>query len=216
MPARSRLLNVHCPNPDCRTASQGVVRHGFAETLRNADYVGPPLIVTDGFGQYTWAIRRIFGNACVYGQVVKTRRNNRVVRVDRKLVVGSRDYLEETLWESEDSRTLNTSFVERHNLTIRQGCSYLHRRSTGHARCKDQLEAHLELLRCHYNFVRGHMGLKYGADLWTPAMQAGTEKKPLSFRQIYTMAFFCVVSLWLSRQGRPAQERRAAQLTNSG
>ena len=47
--------------------------------------------------------------------------------------------------------TLNTSFVERLNLTIRQGPAYLRRRSPCHARCEDQLRAHVELLRCHYN-----------------------------------------------------------------
>jgi hypothetical protein len=35
---------------------------------------------------------------------------------------------------NEDSNTLNTSFVERHNLTIRQGCSYPGRRTSCHAR----------------------------------------------------------------------------------
>jgi hypothetical protein len=50
--------------------------------------------------------------------------------------------------ESEDSETLNTSFVERLNLTIRQGSAYLRRRSPCHARCEDQLREHVELLRC--------------------------------------------------------------------
>ncbi len=31
--------------------------------------------------------------------------------------------------ESEDSTKLNTAFIERLNLTIRQGSAYLHRRS---------------------------------------------------------------------------------------
>ena len=32
------------------------------------------------------------------------------------------------LWASEDSETLNTAFVERLNLTIRQGSAYVRRR----------------------------------------------------------------------------------------
>lgn len=40
--------------------------------------------------------------------------------------------LNEALFDSEDASTVNTSFVERLNLTIRQGCSYRSRRSAGH------------------------------------------------------------------------------------
>ena len=72
---------------------------------------------------------RLFGSACVYGQVLKTRRNDRVVRVERRRRIGTAGRLKAALWESEDSETLNTSFVERLNLTIRQGSAYLRRRS---------------------------------------------------------------------------------------
>ena len=47
-----------------------------------------------------------------------------LVKVDRRLLLGTQAELEEALFHSEDSSTLNTSFIERHNLTIRQGCSY--------------------------------------------------------------------------------------------
>ena len=49
------------------------------------------------------------------------------------------------------------------NLTIRQGSAYLSRRTLSHARSEDKLEEHLELLRCHYNFVRPHGALQFGA-----------------------------------------------------
>ena len=42
--------------------------------------VGVPLIATDGFDSYGAVIQRLLGPACVYGQVIKTRRNGRVVR----------------------------------------------------------------------------------------------------------------------------------------
>ena len=38
-----------------------------------------PLIVTDGFEFYQKVIRRFFGPACLYGQVLKTRRNDPIV-----------------------------------------------------------------------------------------------------------------------------------------
>lgn len=131
---------------------------------------------------------------CVYAQVVKTRRKDRVVKVERKRVVGTQTRLEEALFNSEDSSTINTSFIERHNLTIRQGSSYLGRRTACpplsgracHARDRDHLDGNMALLMCHYNFIRPHSALKFGKVTRTPAMQAGIVSKRLSFRDIFT------------------------------
>jgi hypothetical protein len=61
-----------------------------------------PLIATDGFAYYRAAILRLVGPACVYGQVLKTRRNDRVVRVDRRVKIGTarrpEDALPTTSW----------------------------------------------------------------------------------------------------------------------
>jgi hypothetical protein len=76
-------------------------------------------------------------------------------------VIGVAWRLEEMLRDSEEYSKLNTSFVERLNLTIRQGSAYLFRRTICHARWKERLEDHLEFLRCHYNFVRPHRALKF-------------------------------------------------------
>ena len=46
-------------------------------------------------------------------------------------------------------------------------------------------EEHLELLRCHYNFVRPHGALKFGREVRTPAMQAGLATRRLTFREIF-------------------------------
>ncbi len=160
------------------------------DVLLRGRLVGFPLIATDGFEYYFGVIRRLLGHASVYGQVIKTRRNNRVVRVERRLRIGTARRLKDALLESEDSETLNTSFVERLNLTIRQGSAYLHRRSPCHARCEDQLRGHVELLRCHYNFVRPHGALKFGRETRTPAMQAGLVTKPLTLSDIFTARGF--------------------------
>jgi len=80
--------------------------------------------------------------------------------VERRAVIGDAWRFEETLRDSEDSSKLNTSFVERWNLTIRQGSAYLFRRTICHARWKERLEDHLELLRCHYNFVGASQGVE--------------------------------------------------------
>ena len=80
---------------------------------------------------------------------------------------------------------MNTSFIERLNLTIRQSSAYLSRRTLSHARSQEKLEEHLELVRCHYNFVRPHGALKFGHETRTPAMQAGIAARRLTFREVF-------------------------------
>ena len=144
-----------------------------------------PLIVTDGFEFYETVFRRLFGPAVLYGQVLKTRRNDRIVQVERRERMGTSWRYEERLNNSEDSSTLNTSFIERMNLTIRQGSAYLSRRPLSHAHSEDKLAAHLELLRCHYNFVHPHGALTFGREVRTPAMQAGLATRRLTFLEVF-------------------------------
>jgi len=118
------------------------------DVVRRGRVVGCPLIATDGFAYYAGAVGVRFGSTCVYGQVLKTRRHNRVVRVERRVKIGAAERLTAALWASEDSEALNTSFVERLNLTIRHASAYLRRRSPCHARGADQLRNHVELVRC--------------------------------------------------------------------
>ena len=121
------------------TLERGRVEHRF-------------LFTTDGFEMYEWAAKRFLVGVCIYGQVIKKRRENRVVRVDRRLLLGTEAELEEALLHSEDSSTLNSSFIERHNLTLRQSCSYLGRRTPCHARRTEYLAGHLALMMTYYNF----------------------------------------------------------------
>jgi transposase-like protein/IS1 family transposase len=160
----------------------------FRDISSRANLEQVPLITTDGFAFYAKVIRRVFGPACLYGQVIKTRRNDRIIKVERRSVIGAAWRFEKALSDSEDSSKLNTSFIERLNLTIRQGSAYLFRRTICHARWKERLEDHLELLRCHYNFVRPHRALKFGPEIRTPAMQAGLISKRLSFREVFVAA----------------------------
>ncbi len=174
--------------PTCAVGrrSYSNTRQLLRDTVGRGYYDDLPLITTDGFQYYAPVIRHMLGPTCVYGQVMKKWHNNCVTRVGRRLVIGSRDQFDDTLLRSEDSYDLNTSFIERMNLTIRQGSAYLCRRSPCHARRSECLENHLELLRCHYNFIRPHRGLKFGKEIRTPAMQAGLASRHLTFRQIFT------------------------------
>jgi IS1 family transposase len=124
------------------------------DVTERMDFEGLPLIVTDGFNFYEKVVRRVFGPAALYGQVLKTGRNDRIVKVERRELLGATWRFEEALNDSEDFSKLNTSFIERLNLTIRQSSAYVARRTLSHARSKEKLEEHLELLRCYYNFAR--------------------------------------------------------------
>ncbi len=154
------------------------------------------------------AIRRVFGPAALYVQVIKTRRHDRAVRVDRRAVIGAAWGFDEALARSEDSSTVNTSLIERLNLTIRQSSAYLSRRTLSHARATDTLDGHLELLRCYYNFVRPHRALKFGRETRTPAMQAGLATRRLTLRDIF-LSLRRVIS-WLSDVRKFADARRRA------
>jgi IS1 family transposase len=120
-----------------------------------------PLITTDGYKFYERAIRKYFGK-CLYAQIIKTRRNDRVTKVECRMVIGDKWEFAKTLLNSEDSETLNTSFIERLNLTIRQSTSFLTRRTTCFARFEEFLEKQLDVLRGHYNCLRPHRDLKFG------------------------------------------------------
>ena len=56
----------------------------------------------------------------LYAQVVKARDHGRIVQVDSKVVFGDPTAIAEKLTGLPTSTTINTSFVERHNLTQRQ------------------------------------------------------------------------------------------------
>ena len=176
-----------CPRPvRLGRRSHRNTKAAINDVILRGRRVGCPLIATDGFEYYVGVMVRLLGSACVYGQVLKTRRNNRVVRVERRVKIGTASRLNAALLASEDSETLNTSFIERLNLTIRQGSAYVRRRSPCHARGVDQLRGHVELLRCYDNFIRPHRALRFGRETRTPTMQAGLVSQRLALRDIFT------------------------------
>ena len=63
-------------NAILNTLQRGLLKHRF-------------LFTTDGFEMYEWAAKRLLLGVCIYGQVIKKRRENRVVRVDRRLLLGN-------------------------------------------------------------------------------------------------------------------------------
>ena len=58
------------------------------------------------------------------------------------------------------SGKINTAFIERHNLALRQGVSFLTRRTWGTAQYTPELNVSLDWWRGYYHFVRYHESLK--------------------------------------------------------
>jgi hypothetical protein len=107
-----------------------------------------PLFVTDGFKEYMSALLSHFGSwvqperrqaqgpapkprwrplpGLLYAQVIKTTRRRRLVRVSHRVVFGTLEAVQQVLaacgWQ------INTSFVERLNLTMRQHVAAIGRR----------------------------------------------------------------------------------------
>ena len=73
----------------------------FRDLSKRMSLEAIPLITTDGFKFYEKVIGRVFGPACCYGQVIKTRRNDRVIKVERRAVIGA-GRLKQALQASED------------------------------------------------------------------------------------------------------------------
>ena len=83
----------------------------FRELCTGTTGIHLPRIATDEFKFYRQVVWRPFGVACLFGQVVNKRRNDRVVPVQRKAGFGPAWKWEQAWKNSEDSRKLNTSYI---------------------------------------------------------------------------------------------------------
>jgi len=139
--------------------------------------------------------------ALLYAQVVKSYRRRRLVGVTHRVVFGTQRAIEQIL--AKCGWTINTAFVERLNLDIRQRVAAIGRRVNTLCQGEDGLQYQLVLFQVYHNFVLPHASLRQAlaepipthgsgsAKVWrpcTPAMAAGltdhvwTLKEGLMFR----------------------------------
>jgi hypothetical protein len=102
----------------------------------------------------------------VYGQVVNHQRRRKLDNLEGRIVCGEKDAYRERLKAAGLSGRVNSSFVERVNLTIRRGISRLARRTWGLAQYPLELVEHIEWWRANYHFSRYHESLR--EELTTP------------------------------------------------
>lgn len=126
-----------------------------------------------------------------YAQVIKTRKKGRVVSVETKVIFGDPERIAQKIAKSPVSHSINTSFVERSNATLRQDCRRLSRKSFGYSKKSEMLEAHLYLFSAYYHLCRPHFGLRQrstdGCRKWkkvTPAMAASITDHRWSVREL--------------------------------
>lgn len=126
-----------------------------------------------------------------YAQVIKTREKGRVVSIETKVIFGDPKRIAWKIANSPVSNSINTSFVERSNGTLRQDCSRLSRKTFAYSKRPEMLEAHLYLLSAYYHFCRPHFGLRQrlisGRRKWrkvTPAMAAGATEHCWSVKEL--------------------------------
>jgi len=93
----------------------------------------------------------------IYGQVKKSYRRRKLVRVTQVMRLGTEDDLKVTLQKLGFSGRLNTAFIERVNLTVRHGIAALARRTWATAQQSPQLLSHLEWWRAYYHGCRALM-----------------------------------------------------------
>jgi IS1 family transposase len=96
----------------------------------------------------------------LYAQVVNRRKDGRVVRVSTRVVFGTPEAVAACLVHSPVSRTVNTSFVERDNLTQRQNNRRLTRRTNGFSKDLTWFEKQLWLSLAYYHLVLPHASLQ--------------------------------------------------------
>jgi hypothetical protein len=146
-----------------------------------------PIITTDGLRLYFYALTAHFGSwvtagqrrrwqvdpRLLYGQLHKRYRHRRLVRIRYQMACGSQRALQVALQTLGWSGQLQTAFVERLNLTVRQSVAALTRRTWATAQSAAGLQGHVEWWRAYYHFVRPHRSLCHHSRACTPAMAAG-------------------------------------------
>jgi hypothetical protein len=112
-----------------------------------------------------------------YAQVVKVRRHGRVVQVKTRVVFGDAQTVAAYLQISPVSEVINTSFVERDNLTQRQSNRRLTRRTIGFSKEIEWFEKQLWVSLAYYHFVLPHHGLRQPLPMPEPTRGRGTPRR---------------------------------------
>lgn len=112
----------------------------------------------------------------LYAQLVKQRLKGRVVAVSHRVIYGSLASVESVLRQSV-GQVINTAFMERLNLSIRQHVAALGRKATTLAKGEVGLADLLALYQAYYNFSLPHSALRLPLPQPLPTKGTGSPKQ---------------------------------------
>ena len=121
--------------------------------------------------------RRVAPPDLLYAQVVKQRERGEVVAVTTKVVFGAAAAIEARLAALPTSMTVNTSFVERENLTLRQHNRRLTRKTNGFSKELSWLEKQLWLSLAYYHLALPHESLRQALEVPEPTRGRGSPRR---------------------------------------
>jgi hypothetical protein len=175
------------------------------------------LFTSDENPAYAWALREVYGEwrqpqrqgtrgrhpkpvkvppeGLTYATAHKTRENNRVVKVEARVVYGSVEAVQAALDNSSVSDAVNTAYVERHNGTDRNRNARKVRKTYCFSKDWEVHEAVTYFTMYSYNFcwpvrtLRQKVGRKRYRQR-TPAMAAGLTDHMWSLREWLTYPSF--------------------------
>jgi IS1 family transposase len=138
-------------------------------------------ISTDAFPGYREAVDLAFGPYARYGQLIKDYRNAKMMYTPSEMVGTERRPIRGIT----DDRSICTSHVERHNLTVRTLLKRFTRLSLGFSKKLENLEAAVGMFLCYYNFVWRTRDAENGRLRTPAAMRAGVVDSLWSFERMY-------------------------------
>lgn len=113
-----------------------------------------------GRGRPRLTPRRIVDSQLRYAQIDKRRQAGRVVEVRRRIIFGTADDIAVIIKASGCGSQINTAYVERNNLTMRQNVGRLVRKTLSFSKSVHYLQRHIALEDAVYNFVKPHLSLR--------------------------------------------------------
>jgi len=189
--AKTKLIPVIQLGPRTQDTAYSVV-HELKTRLKSGCV---PIFSSDGLKHYFYSLTAHFGEwvevegqkklawmvsaAFNYAQVIKYRHRTRIVDIEQRFIWGSHEMYRSLLKAAGLSGNINTAYVERANLTIRECVSKLARRTWGTAQYSTELREHLEWWRTYYHFARYHESLRI--KLAEPVPRKG-KQRPLQYR----------------------------------
>jgi transposase InsO family protein len=168
-----------------------------------------PNFTTDGLAVYFSAITAHFGRhadqpgkcrlawqvdpGLLYAQLRKVRQGRRLMHALTEVVCGTRDRFRLAMQALGFTGRVNTAYVERVNLFLRETVAPLSRRTWSLAQTEERLGDQLQWSLARYNFVRPHEALRVPVGdgfrryrQRTPAMAAGISSRPWGVRELLT------------------------------